>query len=332
MTIGEQHTTIGRMNHAQTLLKILSANRSCYHSGQQLAGEMGVSRTAVWKAMETLRNQGHSIEGIPNRGYRLLTSTLLYSKERLESLLPSWELHLFDSIDSTNRYAKSLESKKALVLACHQSEGRGRLSRSFYSPQGGLYLSLLFPATFPLSDASLITSAAAVAVSEAIEEKCGKYCRIKWVNDLFYENRKVCGILTEGVLGVESGRLTAVVVGIGLNLFTKRESFQGSLKTIATSLYDGQDSLPSDFSVDDLVACIVQTLEASLDTLGERSFLAAYRERSLVLGHEVRVLSGAAEYVAKAVAIDDEAHLVVEDAFGHQRVLSSGEVSIHLEV
>lgn len=230
----------------------------------------GVSRTAVWKAMETLRNQGHVIEGIPNRGgYRLLTSTLLYSKERLQSLLPSWELHLFDSIDSTNRYAKSLKSKKALVLACHQSEGGrgGRLSRSFYSPQGGLYLSLLFPAVFPLSDASLITSAAAVAVSEAIEEMCGKYCQIKWVNDLFYQNRKVCGILTEGVLGgVESGRLTAVVVGIGLNLFTKREAFEDSLKTIATSLYDGEDSLPSGFSVDALVARIVGQLEDSLST------------------------------------------------------------------
>ncbi|MDN5333919.1 MAG: BirA family transcriptional regulator [Sphaerochaeta sp.] len=325
-----ERTTITRMNHAHTLLHILSAHRSQHLSGQQLADEMGVSRTAVWKAMETLRNQGHVIEGIPNRGYRLLTSTLLYSKEGLEALLPTWELHLFDSIDSTNRYAKSLKTQKALVLACHQSEGRGRLSRSFYSPQGGIYLSVLFPAVFPLTDASLITSAAAVAVSEAIEERCGKYCQIKWVNDLFYENRKVCGILTEGVLGVESGRLTAVVVGIGLNLFTKREAFQDSLKTIATSLYDGQDALPSGFSVDELVACIVKKLEAYLSALGERSFLAAYRERSLVLGHEVDVHCGSSDYAARAVAIDDEAHLVVEDASGHQTVLSSGEVSIHL--
>nr|WP_319472426.1 biotin--[acetyl-CoA-carboxylase] ligase [uncultured Sphaerochaeta sp.] len=320
------------MNHAQTLLHILSSNRGIHLSGQQLAAEMGVSRTAVWKAMETLRNQGHVIEGIPNRGYRLLTSTFLYSKDRLQTLLPSWDLHLFDSIDSTNRYAKTLRSRKALVLACHQSEGRGRLSRSFYSPQGGLYLSLLFPAVFPLSDASLITSAAAVAVSEAIEEMCGKYCQIKWVNDLFYQNRKVCGILTEGVLGVESGRLTAVVVGIGLNLFTKREAFQESLKTIATSLYDGEDSLPPGFSVDALIACIVKKLEDSLATLADRPFLPAYRDRSLVLGHQVRVHAGSEQYVARAIAIDDEAHLVVENEHGKQKVLSSGEVSIHLEV
>ncbi len=123
-----------------------------------------------------------------------------------------------------------------------------------------------------------------------------------------------------------------MVVGIGLNLFTKREAFEDSLKTIATSLYDGEDSLPSGFSVDALVARIVGQLEDSLSTLSDRSFLTAYRERSLVLGREVRVHSGEAEYVAKAIAIDDEAHLVVEDIFAHQKVLSSGEVSIHLEV
>ncbi|MGH0052319.1 MAG: biotin--[acetyl-CoA-carboxylase] ligase [Sphaerochaetaceae bacterium] len=324
------------MNHAQTLLHILSDHRDIHQSGQQLADEMGVSRTAIWKAMETLRNQGHVIEGIPSRGYRLLTSTLLYSKEHLGALLPSWELHLFDSLDSTNRYAKALASKnqdtKALVLACHQSEGRGRLSRSFYSPQGGIYLSLLFPATFPLSESSLITSLTAVATSEAIEEVCGKACQIKWVNDLFYQNKKICGILTEGVLGVESGRLTSVVVGIGLNLFTKKEVFEGDLKTIATSLYDGQASLPSGFSVDDLVAAIVHKEEAYMATLRERSFLDAYRSRSLVLGREVQVLSSLQSYSAKAVAIDDDAHLVVEDTKGERKVLSSGELSIRLEV
>ncbi|MGE4454032.1 MAG: biotin--[acetyl-CoA-carboxylase] ligase [Sphaerochaeta sp.] len=324
------------MNHAQTLLHILSNHRDTFLSGQSLADEMGVSRTAVWKAIETLRNQGHVIEGIPNRGYILLTSNLLYTKERLQEMLPSWDLHLFDSIDSTNRYAKGLagggEAHKALVLACHQSEGRGRLSRSFYSPQGGVYLSLLFPATFSLSDASLITSATAVAVSEAIEEVCGLYCRIKWVNDLFYQSKKVCGILTEGVLTVESGRLGAVVVGIGLNLFTKQEAFQDSLKSIATSLYDGADSLPPNFSVDLLIARIVEKTEESLHTLADRSFLGAYRSRSLVLGRTVEVLSASGAYRATAIAIDDDAQLVVVDETGQEKHLSSGEISIHLEV
>ncbi len=324
------------MNHTQTLLHILSNHRDTSISGQALADEMGVSRTAVWKAIETLRNQGHVIEGISNRGYRLLTSSLLYTKERLQELLPSWDLHLFDSIDSTNRYAKGLaggkEVQKALVLACHQSEGRGRLSRSFYSPQGGVYLSLLLPATFLLRDASLITSAAAVAVSEAIEEVCGLYCQIKWVNDLFLRSKKVCGILTEGVLSVESGRLGAVVVGIGLNLFTKQEAFQESLKSIATSLYDGVENLPPDLSVDLLVAKIVEKTEESLLTLSTRSFLTAYRDRSLVLGHTVTVLSNSRTYRATAIAIDDDARLVVVDETGQEKHLSSGEISIHLEV
>ncbi len=324
------------MTNTEKLLHLLAQNRDIHLSGQQLANQLGVSRAAVWKAIETLRNQGHVIQGISNRGYQLQTATSLFSKPELESLLPSCSIHLFDSIDSTNRYAKTLASQnngeKALVLALHQSGGRGRLGRSFYSPQGGVYMSLLLPATFSMEEAPLITSAAAVAVSDAIEQHCQKSCKIKWVNDLFYENRKVCGILTEGVLGVESGRLGAVVVGIGLNLYTKRDSFKDGLEKIATSLYDGFEAMPQDYSANQLVASIVNILEAYVANLSSRLFMDAYRERSMVLGKAVIVHEGKQDYRAVATGIDDQAHLVVVDENGIEHVLHSGEISIHLEV
>jgi BirA family biotin operon repressor/biotin-[acetyl-CoA-carboxylase] ligase len=133
-------------------------------------------------------------------------------------------------------YAKVLASehgqRPAVVVATYQSGGRGRLGRTFFSPKGGLYLSVLLPMGFTLESAQLITSAASVAALEAIEHVSGKQCLIKWVNDLYWEGKKVCGILTEGVLGVESGSLSAVVVGIGINFCIPQAAFPEDLRPL----------------------------------------------------------------------------------------------------
>lgn len=324
------------MTSEQTVLHLLEQNRDRYLSGQELATGLGISRSAVWKAMESLRDQGHVIEGISRRGYRLLTATTLLNKERLAGLLPSFEVHLFDSLDSTNRYAKVLASehgqRPAVVVATYQSGGRGRLGRTFFSPKGGLYLSVLLPMGFTLESAQLITSAASVAALEAIEHVSGKQCRIKWVNDLYWEGKKVCGILTEGVLGVESGSLSAVVVGIGINFCIPQAAFPEELRPLATSLYDGPASVPPSFDANALVSEVVHNLHALVSRLPDRAFLSVYRDRSLLLGRNITVHQGRQAFSATAVGIDDDAHLIVEDENGMQRVLSSAEISIRLEV
>lgn len=297
---------------------------------------LGITRSAVWKAIESLRDQGHVIEGIPNKGYRLLTATTLMTRQGLQKLLPNWDVHLFDSLDSTNRYAKVLASeqpqKPTLVVALHQSGGRGRLGRSFFSPKGGLYMSLVLPTTFNMEGAMLVTSIAAVAVAAAIEEICGKHCLIKWVNDLYLDGKKVCGILTEGVLAVESGHLSSVVVGIGINYCTPHSAFPDDLKEIVTSLFDGPAAIPPALDSEQLVAKIVSGLEGLVKTLPDRSFLSFYRERSFLTNKDVVVHQGNETYPAKVMGIDDDAHLVVRDRSSTLHTLSTGEVTIRLEV
>jgi len=324
------------MNSAQRLLYLLQMHRSRYLSGQELADDLGITRSAIWKAMETLRNQGHVIEGVSNRGYRLLTVSTHLDQNKLSLLLDSYQVHLFDSIDSTNRYAKLLSAeqpeKKHLVLAFHQSEGRGRLGRGFYSPQGGLYMSIVLPACFAMGDAMLITSASSVALVQAIEQYCNKQCQIKWVNDLYLGDKKVAGILTEGVIGIESKRLSAVVIGIGVNLYTSQSAFVPDLKDIATSLFDGEQGIAEGFDANELVCAIVNNHDRLINLLPDRSFLDMYREKSMILSKQVRVHQGNTSYLAWAKAIDDDAHLVVESSDRGRHVLNSGEISIRLEV
>lgn len=323
------------MNTSLAVLSYLSRHQDQYVSGQKLASEFGVSRSAIWKAIENLRDEGHLIDAVTNRGYLLIQQGLLYDKERLQALLPSLPIHLFDTIDSTNRYAKQLSSEgcptPTLVLAHSQSGGRGRLGRDFSSPKGGIYLSLILAPPPSASLASLITSAAAVASARAIEEVCSIVCGIKWVNDLFYDGLKVGGILTEGVLHVESGKLSSIVVGIGINFSTPIQAYPPPLRPIVTSLYANSSLVPQDVDASTLVAHLVTTLIGYSNALAERPFLPEYRSRSVVLGKNIQILGQRRVRKALAVAINDDAHLVVRTEDGEQEILSSGEISIGLD-
>lgn len=323
------------MNTSLAVLSYLSRHHESYVSGQKLASEFGVSRTAIWKAIETLRDEGHLIDAVTNRGYSLIQQESLFDKERLQALLPSVPIHLFDTIDSTNRYAKQLASEgcivPTLVLAHSQSGGRGRLGRDFSSPKGGIYLSLVLAPPSSVSLASLITSAAAVAAARAIYQVCSISCGIKWVNDLFHDGRKVGGILTEGVLNVESGTLSSVVVGIGINFSTPQQAYPPALRPIVTSLYGKSSLVPKDVDASTLVAHLVTSLIGYSSALSDRSFLPEYRSRSIVLGKHIVIRSQKIQRKALAIAIDDEAHLIVETEDGKREILSSGEVSIGLD-
>lgn len=323
------------MNTTLAVLSYLSRHQDQYVSGQKLASEFGLSRTAIWKAIETLRDEGHLIDAVTNRGYSLIQQESLFDKEKLSSLLPLIPIHLFDTIDSTNRYAKQLASEgcvtPSLVLAHSQSGGRGRLGREFSSPKGGIYLSLIVAPPPSVSLASLITSAAAVAAARAIEEVCSISCGIKWVNDLFLDGRKVGGILTEGVLNVESGTLSSVVVGIGINFSTPQQAYPPDLRPIVTSLYGKSSLVPEDVDASTLVAHLVTTLIGYSAALSERSFLPEYRSRSIVLGKHILITAQKRQRKALAISIDDEAHLVVQTEDGQREILSSGELSIGLD-
>ena len=299
-------------------------------SGEKIALDLSISRAAVWKAIEVLRDEGYLIEGVTNLGYRLISHQPLLNQAKLETIFPSYKVEVLDTVDSTNTELKRRSPKvKTLLVAHSQSGGRGRLGRGFFSPRGGIYLSLALPLNLPIDSALLVTSAAAVSTSEAISEVCSLEPSIKWVNDLFLGEKKVCGILTEGVISMENRTLATVIIGIGINLHVPIDQFPLELQDIVTSLFDTTDSLPIDPHT--LVQRIISNLEVFIERLPDRSFLEAYRKRSNVIGKRIIVHEGKVTYPGFVVGIDDDAHLIINDEEGKSRVLSSGEVGVRLE-
>lgn len=245
----------------------------------------------------------------------------------------NWEKIYFEELDSTNRYLKELAVKNArpgtVIIANRQSAGRGRLGRNFFSPEEkGIYMSILLRPDIPLERAVLITSMAAVAVARAIERVSGIEAKIKWVNDIFLNGKKVCGILTEAGINAEQGTLDYAVLGIGVNVGAME--FPEELRNIATSV---TNECGFAVSKENLIDEILLELERWYATLSDGGFLEESRKRSILLGKEILVLDETApggSYPAKAVDINELGNLVIEKN-GEKKILNSGEVSVRFE-
>lgn len=308
----------------QALLQALSAAEGSYISGQQLAQRLGVSRAAVHKAAAALSAQGYTLEAVSRRGYRLVGGDPFCVEAAGDYPAP---IHLYDRLESSNQTAKRLALSGAphgtLVLTNQQSAGRGRMGRKFESPAGqGIYLSLLLRADIPAADAQTVTVSAAVAVCRAVKALCGLELSIKWVNDLYYHGKKVCGILTEAGADLESGRLEWLVVGIGLNFTTPPEAFPAELRRLAGSLFPGGPAPVSRVALAAAIARELLALCPAFDCLEE------YRARCFVPGHWVTVCTDRETYAALALSIDDAGRLVVRRENGREEALQHGEVSI----
>ena len=307
----------------QKLLGALSGAEGQYISGQQLAEELGVSRAAVHKAAAALTAQGYALEAVPRRGYRLLGGDPFCA----EAVGPyDAPIYVYDTLESSNQTAKQLALEGAahgtLVLTGQQSAGRGRLGRRFESPAGkGVYCSVLLRPEMPAASAQAATISAAVAVCRAVKALCGLELAIKWVNDLYYQGKKVCGILTEAGTDLESGRLEWLVVGIGLNLTSTAADWPAELAAKAGSLYPGGPAPVSRAALAGAVARELLALCPGFDCLDE------YRTRCFVPGHWVTVCAENETYAAKALAIDNEGRLVIRRENGREEALRCGEVT-----
>ena len=236
-------------------------------------------------------------------------------------------VYRYETVGSTNTELMALARQGAaegtVVLARQQTAGRGRLGRRFESPAGkGIYLSLVLRPGLPMTEAQAVTVSAAVAVCRAVKRLCGLDLGIKWVNDLYYNGKKVCGILTEAGADIESGQLEWLVVGIGLNLTSRPEDWPEELRPIAGSLYPGGPAPVSRAALAGAIARELLGLCPAFDCLDE------YRARCFVPGHWVTVCTGTESYAAKAVAIDDAGRLIVQREGGRTEALCHGEVSI----
>lgn len=321
------------MNIKQSILKELEENRGQSVSGSYLAGKLNVTRSAIWKAVKSLKNDGYLIDAATNRGYLLRPDSDILSAESIRPLLKGGAKDFFldvrGCVTSTNTIAKALALEGAAhgtaVIASEQTAGRGRLGRSFYSPSGtGVYLSIILRPDLIPQDSLLITTCSAVAAARAIKSIANVRADIKWVNDIFVNDKKVCGILTEASINFESGRLEYAVVGIGVNVTTR--DFPDGLNNIAGPVLDER---PSDRPVcSALAAEILNNMSECMSSLTDKQWLEEYRRRSFLIGKEILVLRGNDRIPAAAIGIDDKAGLIVKYSDGSTETLTCGEVSV----
>ena len=313
----------------QALLAALSAAEGGYISGQQLAEALGVSRAAIHKAAAALIAQGYALEAVSRRGYRLLGGDPFCAEAVGYYPAP---VQVYDTLESSNRTAKLLALDGAphgtLVLTAHQSAGRGRLGRRFESPAGkGVYCSVLLRPEMPAANAQTATISAAVAVCRAVKKLCGLELAIKWVNDLWRDGRKVCGILTEAALDMESGMLDYAVLGLGFNITAPPDGWPAELQDVAGALFD---DAPPPGARAALAAAFLNEFWALYHGVPKPEYLPEYRARQALLGQIVTVTPrNGTPRKAEALDIDEDCRLVVRFAGEHNLVPLRGE-EVHL--
>lgn len=320
------------MKTKDIVLRELEKNRANYISGQELAEKLNISRTAIWKAINTLKESGFQIESQTKLGYKLLDKDDKLSEEGirkgLREELKDIDIIVYDEIDSTNTEAKrrlySSDVKDFTVIVSDmQKGGRGRTGKSFASPKGsGVYFSIiLHPKDFyDFSYFDLTTVKAAVAVVEGIKEATGKVAQIKWVNDLFINGRKICGILSELDADFESRSVKSVIVGIGINVNEPKDDSFKDLKDIAG--YIGTDVIRNE-----ILSSILNSFYENNYEKKDKEIIEYYKTHSLVIGKDLTFELNGKKYTAKGVDINDKGNLIVDT--GEKRItLSSGEVSI----
>ena len=315
------------------------------HTGEPISGEimalaLNKSRTSIWKAIQSLKKEGYSIESSTNKGYTLSQNNDVLSEQQITQELIQqhhpidWVIQTMESTTSTNDlaklYANQNSTTPAIFISEEQTAGRGRLGRKFVSPsKTGLYISLcLFP-TIALEDLSLITCATAVACVETLEELTGKSLNIKWVNDLFYQDKKVGGILTEVISDFESQQVQALIVGMGINLIDSPQSFPEELHSIVGSIFSSKTKYDnSSFNRNHFIAQFLEKWTFYYQNLSKRDFIESYKEHSNVIGKFVNIFEGNQTYSAYAKDIDENGHLIIEKEDNTLHSLSYGEVSI----
>lgn len=346
------------MTTKEKILLILSKKQNISISGEVLAKQCNVSRAAIWKAVNSLRGEGYLIVGTTNGGYIFSENNDVFSKEifqkEFETNFPKFKnsyLECYKEIDSTNSYAKrllaqvgnlrdqnsnlTLAGKKyhnAIIVAESQSAGRGRLGRTFYSPaKTGIYLSIICSPKNGISKPAKLTAFSAVAVCRAIKKLYNIDASIKWINDIFINNKKVAGILTEGIMNFETSQIESAIIGIGINIQNNSEAFPEEVKKIVGAITSSDECSKNKISRCQLAAEVAGQVLSILNE-DSHSVISEYKSLSFLLGKKIQVHpiidNTKNAYEAKAIDLDENAGLIVELADGSKKILNCGEVSI----
>ncbi len=304
-----------------------------YISGEELGERLGVSRAAIWKSIQKLKQKGYIIEAISNKGYYLVPEQDLYNaieiKEALNTKLIGKQLYFCDEVDSTNndirKRAREGEKEGTVVVAEIQTAGKGRRGKTWQSPKGtGIWFSILLRPNITPPEAPLLTLLAGLAVCRAVQQQTGLEAQIKWPNDILIAGKKICGILTE--LDAEMDSVHFIITGIGINV--NIESFPEELQQTATSLKIEKGENISRKKI--LIAVIEEFEKIYLQYEKECSFLTfreEYKKNCINIGKELKVLSKQ-PFTAKGIDITEQGELIVEKSTGERVTVLSGEVSI----
>lgn len=320
----------------QKILALLQQSIGTYLSGEVMSQTLGISRAAVSKAVNSLRQEGYEIESATKRGYRLLSAPDCLSEGEIRPWLHApflgRHLEVLPTVDSTNNYLKVHGAHLpdgSTVIANEQTGGRGRQGRTFQSPKDtGIYLSALVRPDLPPAEALNFTAYVAVAICEGIEAATGLRPGIKWTNDIVLGRRKVCGILTEMSIEGESGLLQSIVTGIGVNVNQQLTDFPAELRDIAGSL-----AMAAGHPIrrGRLAAELVNALDRMYTVWqsGGGDYLERYRSACLTTGKEVKLIrADGSVQDAFAEAVDEDFGLIVRYPDGHREKVTSGEVSV----
>lgn len=320
------------MRVKDSVLEALLAADGAFVSGGELAATLGVSRNAVWKAVRSLQAEGYDVQSVTGKGHRLNSCDVLHA-HGVERYLQTDGLavQVHGTVTSTNTLAKEAAEQGApegtVILAAAQTAGRGRLGRTFCSPPDtGLYMSVVLRPTLAAEQALHITTAAAVAVCRAIERVSDRVPSIKWVNDVFCDGKKVCGILTQAAFEPETGGLSYAVLGIGINVRVPKGGFPEEIADIAGAVFkEGEGDRCR------LAAAVLDAFFEEYRRLEDGAYIAEYRARSLLDGKAVTVHAPTGDRAATALYVDEACRLCVRYDDGEEDTLSFGDVSIRLQ-
>lgn len=295
-------------------------NKDDYISGETLAKEFKLSRTAIWKAIKTLEEKGVKIDSVKKRGYKIISGDLLLPEVIAKELkIP---VTINEKSESTQLDAKNnmeFDKQSHLYLAPSQEKAKGRFGRQFFaSKQGGIYMSLHLKPNVPFEEIKPYTLMVASSIVKAISRLTGIETDIKWVNDIYYNGKKIAGILTEAISSVETGLITDVIIGVGINFYIT--DFPKAISQKAGSLFSSQPTITRNELITEIWKLFLTILEKDL--------VKVYKEKSLVLNKQVTFSENDIEFSGLAIDITNQGHLLVKLDNGQEKLLRSGEISL----
>ena len=317
------------------IIDILKDNQDNFVSGQRISEMFNVSRAAIWKNINSLKEKGYVIESVSRKGYRLTSTPDLLTHQEIKRYLKTKKIEFkiiyYTSIESTNIKAKELASdgleEGTVIIAEEQTSGKGRLGRSWTSPKSkGIWMSLILRPNISPLQASKTTQIAAAAVCKSIDE-LGIKAYIKWPNDIIINNKKVCGILTE--ISAELNRVNYIVIGIGINANIDEKEFPQEIKDKATSL---KIAYNKEVNRKELTARILNNFEELylelIDNNTIKKSIEICKESSILLGKKIRIINTDRQNLVTAVDLTDQGELLVKNENGEIEKIISGEISV----